>query len=413
MRVLILIALVLGLGGLAAGSSMYFGLPGDSDFRPEISPTQLTLIIRSLQLTDDQIRAVQDLHAAHAAELRSAGAAFRAELEDRIDRAEMLGDGVIAQKIFQDAQQWEERKDALENSFLQEMRLLLDAEQEARWSLVQRELRRLEAMPFGRMLGENLDVVSLFESLDLDPNPEMLAVLDEYARDLDPELQARNDFLRTGMVEADETLEKDPKRAKQLFERSRSLRMAVRDMNIRAIERLASVATPDDAARIRTEFRERMASTLGLGQSRTDEMIRAVAALPSLTAEQRTSFREISEAYRASRNGWDEAYVRAVFRAEEHTVPRSLLAALDAENSKPQPEAANDGEDAGWAMLSERSTIDGLRRLWEERIELDRSTRASLRAMLNEAQQEMVVTKRNEVSVSEGELFGTSDYFSL
>lgn len=411
-RIWILCVSLLVISGIASGSSMVFGLPGSSNFRPAISRTQLALIIRALQLTEDQIHAVQDLHAAHTAELQSAGATYRAELEDRIDRAEMLGDLAVAQSIFQDAQQWEEREEELERSFLLEMRLLLDADQDARWSLVQREMRRIKAMPFGRMLGENLDVISMVESLGLDPNPEMLAVLDRYARDLDPALQARDEFLRVSAVEADESLATDPKRAKQLFERSRSLRRAVRDINIRSIDQLASAASPEDAARIHGEYQQRMARALGLPESRLDEMIQAIGGLPSLTTSQRDRIGKITESYRASRKDWDARYVDAAIRAEDSTVPPPLRTALGAEESNSRADDTKN-DDGQWTKRSERSTIESLRRLWEERIDLDRSTREALRAMLDEAQREAIVTKRNEVTVQVGNLFGTEEYFGL
>lgn len=393
---------------VAFGATAYFGLLSAPEFQPGLSRTQLSVIARALQLSSEEQKVVEDLHEAHAASILEASADIRTSMEDAAERAEMLGDGSLAERLWNESEQWRERKLEMDKAFLQELRLVLNAEQEARWALVERELRRIESMPRGRMVGEGLDVITLLEDLRIEPNDAMMEALERYARDLDPALQARDDLLsQHEESDLDAMLDSDLDIAKNLFERSRALRMAVRDANLRALEQVCAAAPKETGDRIRAEARHRWAARLELTRSRAADTLTAVRSVSTLTTTQKTRIERLAMEYTIARDTWDARYIKAVMEVEAQALPKPLESRL-----KMREEASKENFD-GFSFRSERMAFDSLKTLWEERIGLDRTFRADLRNVLSEPEQMRLLPNLGMVGISAGELFGTWDYFSL
>lgn len=399
----LLCLLGLALKALAGGMTSW-SIFSEADFRPQIVENDIRVIIGALRLTDEEADVVRDLHTAHINRVRDEGALVKAECLDLIERTQMLGDGEPLKEVLAKRDAWSARREALDKEFLDELRLILSAEQEARWSIVERELRRMRGIPEGRMLGESIDAIAFVAEDDAEHTPEIDDVLERYARDIDVAIRARSESL----AEAEEKkiqdlLATDPQECARLFERIRADRIRVRDLTRKAIDDAAGRLDPERGAALRKRYIESLAAPLRLDESFTMQVLSAGADLESLSESQRARVKAATDGYLAARDAWIARYIETAMDIEEIAVPASLQRALRGEPS----------ESRGYSMMestSERTELDPLRKAWEERIGFEKRFRDEALAILTPEQRTKLPLLIGTVSMRFGDLYGTDDY---
>jgi len=387
---------------LASGSTSW-GMFSEEDFRPQIGDRDIRVIVAALQLSPEETQVVRDLHAAHIGRVRDEGAAVKAACVDLIEQAQMLGDGSSMKGVLAKRDEWSKRREALDKEFLDELRLVLTAEQESRWSIVERELRRMRSMPSGRMLGESIDAIAFVTDDVSAPSAEVQAVLDRYAREIDSALKARDD----AVAEADKAgLESlfttDPEQVRKIFDHVRSARIRVRDLNRKAVEETAARLDPDAGAAMRRRLLDTMTQTLSLTDSFALQMLTAAADLESLSDSQRAQVKSATDTYLAKRDAWIAGYLRTAMEIEETAIPEQLARALSGE-------APDEGSYNMTESKSERTKLEPLRRAWEERIEFEKRTREQVTAMLTPEQRTQMPLLITQIMIRFGDLYGTDD----
>jgi hypothetical protein len=405
------LALVAMQATALAQSTTMWSLFSPGDFRPAIGPSKIKVIIRALDLNEAESAVVADLHAAHVQRVRDEGTAVRNECVEIIERTQLLGTGEGLDTLLEAETKWRERRKDLDDEFLQELRLILTAEQEQSWSIVERELRRMDQLPRGRMAGESIDVIALVDGADIEITDALSKTLDRYARAMDASLRARASFFEEHSAsEVESLLTTDPEQARRIFERARKHRMDVRDINRRFMDALHQHLDPEDAKALREAFVKQVSGRVATEESITDRAIAGAKGLTTLSDDQKRRLTEIEERYATERMAWTDRYVDGLMEIEEETVPLRLALALRGES----PDAAND--DFSGAMSerqTERTRIDELATLWEQRLKLDRRTRRDVEAILTGAQRTDMPLLMNTVRMISGQVYASGSWLEM
>jgi len=405
--------IIIGVLGICLSATICLGggwtswtMFSEADFRPQIGQNDLRVIIAALQLSEDERIMVQDLHTAHIGRVRDEGAQVKADCVDLIERTQLLGDGSHMKEVMAKREEWTKRREALDKEFLADLRLVLSAEQDARWSIVERELRRMRGMPSGRMVGESVDAIAMVTDAEIDQTPEISAILDRYAREVDAALRARDGALDDVKdANLSSLVETDPEQARKLFERVRAERIRIRDLNRRAIEEVAARLTPEDGARLRSRFTTTIADPLDLTDSYAMQVLTAAADMDSATESQRARITAATDAYLAKRDRWIEDYIATAMKVEETSIPEQLERALQGLPLDTSGRGLTETK-------SERARVDALRRAWEDRVDLEKRARTEAYALLTPEQRVGMPLLIEQARIRFGDLYGTYDYLS-
>jgi hypothetical protein len=381
-RVAGMIAVGIAAVARAQSGSMSMGLYNDeSSFRPTLSSADLKVLVRVLGLGKAETQAVEDLHAGYAAALRNEGGEVRDFVSGEIEKAQAMQNVGLLDTARQRVKEWEARSEKLKKAFLDDLKSLLSREEEARWPIVERELRRMKNIGNGRLAGETLDVVRLTEDVLGQPAAgELAEVLHRYSSELDYALVARERFLDENQKSFPDMIKNDLPKAKDLWNEAQRLRGAVRDTNER-YARLVAEALPADR-RTKFQFRVFEVSFPAIVRPTLAEgYLKDVDEVQSLTAEQRSRISAIRAKFEADRwSLWMKAGP-AWKRFEADDKPRELAKALGEWQEDPKHQLYTG------AWLPESHPLVKYR---QERLALDQALRASLDSVLTAEQREAV-----------------------
>jgi hypothetical protein len=370
---------------VAQYSSMSMGLYNDeTSFRPDLSARDLKLIIRVLVLGEAEQQALNDLYAGYAATLQNEGADVRAFVNGEIERAEIMQDMRLLDKAQKRIADWEKRSEQVKKQFLDDLKSLLTREQEGRWPVVERELRRWRKIGSGRLCGESLDLVRMTEdALGTPPGAELAATLNHYSDDLDRSLVARDAFIGENAKVFTESETSDPQKAKAIWDEGQHFRSVVRDINERYARLISSQLPPDNRAAFEKQLFDQTYRPI-VKATKTEEYLKEAAALAGLSGEQRARLDGIQTKYEAERRALLERAARGWRDFEATMKPERLAEAL---GEKPKDEN-NQMYNGAW--LPESHPLVQYRRA---RFELDQAMRVSIDAVLTSEQRVSVTAK--------------------
>ncbi len=379
----LLILLAFAASAVAQQGTMSMGLYNDgSSFRPDLTSADLKLIERVLGLGEPERLALDELYSGYAATLRNEGDAVRDFVSNEIERAQIMQDVGLLNKARAKVADWDKRSEQIKKTFLDDLKSLLTREEEARWPIVERELRRLKHIGGGRLSGESVDLVKMTEEvLGSPPAGELAELLNRYSEELDHAILARDSFLEAKRKDFSDAIQNDPARAKEIWEESQKVRGALRDINDRYARLIGERLPQDKRAEFQRRFFDRSYPSL-VGPTRAQEYLKDAADLSTLTADQKSQIASIKTKYDSDRRallvkaaqGWRQ------FEAEEK--PESLLLAIG--------EKARDQRQYTGAWLPDTHPLIKYR---QERLILDRALRESLDAMLKPDQRSAIPTR--------------------
>lgn len=359
-----------------ADSTTTWGILSDDDVgTPAVLGPDLEAFRRVLVLGEAEFEALVTLHEAYADRLRSEGDEVRRFCTAIIEEAQIKQDSSLLSPAQERASAWRSRKHELDETFLEDVRVLLTAEQEGRWALVEREMRRLKRVAAGRLHGEGVDLIRLAAGMGIDAgtSERVAGVLERYSVDLDRALVRRDRRLEEGEEEGfQELIESDPARARSVYERCLEARREVRDVNWRYVGLLASeVGDEARAGRLRRTFFEQSFPTLTRATV-AERYVEAALALGSLSEAQGAEIGRLLGAYEEGRDAIQR-------RQGEILMERELMlpAALSKDGEGPPRPGA-----PGIPLAED----DPLQELRVERWELDTRFRSRVEAVLSEEQ---------------------------
>lgn len=165
----------------------------------ELASSQLERIADVLGLDETQRSEMMDLFAGLEDQHLRAWVDFAEASNDMQNLSTMTGGkfdwGEQQKKMEAISEGYEREQERLIQLMLDDLRLMVTPEQERRWSVLEREQRRMKTLTkYGCYAEEKYDLVSAVQSLDLDEDVEdrLAPMLEQYAADLDVALQQRN-----------------------------------------------------------------------------------------------------------------------------------------------------------------------------------------------------------------------------
>lgn len=368
----------------AQSGSMTWGFVDANSFRPDISARDLKVIIRVLELPAESQKALQDLYDGYAGTLTTEGGTVREFLTAEIEKAEAMNDGTMLTTAQGKMREWSTRSQQIKKSFLEDLKSLLSREEEARWPLAERELRRFKEMGGGRLSGESVDLVRLAETHGGEPaaGSELANVLGRYREEIDRALTARKEALGIGEAAYKDAGEDYVKRG-VAWDAVHKARVAVQGVNDRYAKLIAAqLAEEKRAAFGQAYFEESFRAVCK--PSRTEEYMKDALAVKTLTPEQRARLTAIQLDYdrrrmvvlRTMADGWRQY--------EEAARPSA---------DRKQEEGIRSGQAYNGAWLGDKHPLVAGRK---ERFEMDKDVRAKIDAVLTREQREDVPSRLTE-----------------
>lgn len=354
----------------------------EGSFQPEVSPRDLKVIIRVLDLKPDEQAALENLHAGYVATLKAKSDEIKTFVERVLEEAEILEDRSRLDPARGKIDEWERDADRIKKSFLDDLRSLLTGEQESKWPIVERELRRMKRIGAGRLSGESVDVIRLVEEVAPESlaTPAVSELAERYAQDLDRLLVAREQAVDANQDAFGKALSNDARTAERMWNDAQNVRKAILDVNARYAREIGAQLPAERAAVLSRKFFEASHAKL-CKPTRGEEYIRAAAKLASLSSQQSTATAEIVDRYDRARYSILKRQAEIEDELQLTALPAFLAKAL----GRTGPEA--DDSFDGRSKLPADHPLMQLRR---ERYELDRATRRQVEALLTAEQRDSV-----------------------
>lgn len=223
--------------------------------------------------------------------------------------------------------EFEQRKDMITKQLMQDLRLLLTAEQEAMWPRFERDLRRMATIDEGGLVsGEAVDLVKLLDEMGVDGEARaaISSVENQYVTELDRALVTRNEVYEESTDKAFERFttegfddfEKVMEYFRELLEDAMEQAVRVRDINLRYAATIGRALPPDLGAEFTAKFNE-LCYPRVYRVSTTDRAFETILSFEDLTEEQRGRVLEAQTRYRQSRERLDANWARAIAEQEE------------------------------------------------------------------------------------------------
>ncbi|MFZ4575070.1 MAG: hypothetical protein ACOYN0_11775 [Phycisphaerales bacterium] len=299
-RSLLLAVLVALACPLARAQIMAVSVTNPADyFRPTLQPHEIRVITRILNLAESEGAALLALYDGHAATLKARAGEISDEREEALEEAQATADLAAAGIPKETEDAWKAEAERATSTFFDDLKVLLTKEQADRWPLVERELRRFKSLGRGRIAGESLDVIRLVDehAPAAWSNPEISGFLASYVQTLDAVIVRRDAQLDSPQATDFGKMAHDDRAAAETFCRDvTALRVAVRDMNLKAAEQVASLLPEGKSDAFRKRVFEAAYPRITKA-SRTERYIRAAAAVKSLSPQQQADINDAIAAF--------------------------------------------------------------------------------------------------------------------
>ena len=228
---------------------------------PQVTTEEIRSYERMLGLSGDQVMFAEVLLEAYMGgyqelrqEFRQIQQAAREEFRDTRDRQ-------VWEDLQQVTQVFAERREQLDNQFLNDFRLVLTPEQAQEWGRVERFRRRFYTLSQGGLIsGETVDLTRIVSDLSLndEQREEIAPILDRYEMALDRALVARNEIYEQGMREGMRMWQNMQfAEMERRFTEAREAATRLRDVNRQFARQIESSLGQDMGRRFSREFQQR------------------------------------------------------------------------------------------------------------------------------------------------------------
>ncbi len=380
----LLLGLALAASPAAGQGAMSMSFYSDGDFTPTLARGDLDVFVRVLKLKDAEVQAMHDLYDGYAETVRRESGLVRDKMYDVMEESEVVLDPrklEPAQKAMTD---WRAHAEELKRTFVDDLKALLTKEQEQRWPIVERELRRMKLVG-GRLTGESLDVVRMVSGLKLPSTPPAAdQALEVYSQELDRLLVQREKFMADNSAKFGDLIKSDPHAAEVMFRDALRIRVALRELNERTVKLVAAELPADAAAKLMENLAKQTGERVNM-PSRAEGQLKSARELDGLTTKQVAELDELAEWYASKLKPWKERLAVAVREDEERDIPIELGRALGKEPAQ-GPEDSYDM----WRLPVDHPIV----KIRQERSEFDKELRRRLGNILTRDQRDSLPTGR-------------------
>ena len=293
---------------------------------PPVSRSDVRIIETILGLDDAQRALTGSLYDDFFERYRVEVEALEAELSALVDELIVKQDWDMTFAAQKKAKRWDDRRLEWRSEFFNDLRLLLNQQQDELWPKVERELRRHDLIGDGRLAGESVDLIRLVaaHASGWHESAEVIEALDRYADRLDRALIERKQVISDERKwEFWNACEEDPYRAKDIYEEVLPARMRVREITVQSFEAVLNLLPEDDALAVeRAFYAEALRSHSPVSPIET--RMRAAASLPSLSPDQRDRIAAILQEYAPRRHRAVVSFFAAVVKMEAEMLPAEV-----------------------------------------------------------------------------------------
>jgi hypothetical protein len=295
-----------------------------------VSKRQMDGYARALGLEPAQKEAALALLDAYRAEYTKAMKDFQEQQRAAMRQAQEEMDFSAATKVMvAEGMKFQQRQQAAEKQFFDDVQALCTPDQAARWDRVERMRRREQFMRVGMVSGAGVDLVALIDRAGVAPADaaEFAPVLERYEFDIDRKLsdlkraqddmQAEQAKMAEGgfdMARMQEMMANVEKMLKPLVDVAKDIRETNRDY----VRRLGAFMSDEARAKFEAEFNRRAFPRV-YRPAHVESMLEAAAKFPDLSAEQRDQVRAISQEYARAAAPLNDRWAQAVQAQEDQS----------------------------------------------------------------------------------------------
>ena len=286
------VAAAVGLAVLVWGvpqAQAQFGRGWGDAARPQVTSKHIDRIAEMLSFSESQRDFASDLLQAYIADVD----AIREELELIMDGAREewreTRDPQVWRDLGEAMEPFRAKGDELKDRLMEDLQLILDAEQADEWERVERYHRRATSLSDdGLLSGESVDIIAAVDRMEL--TEEQLEVIQpllrRYELDADRAIRERDKVYEEGMEGAMELWQnQDFDEMQKRFDKAREVAQKLRDLNRRYARQIETALAGGVGERFGEVFKEESFPRV-YGENRAGEAMEKVLSLDTLTPEQ-------------------------------------------------------------------------------------------------------------------------------
>jgi hypothetical protein len=315
-----------GQPGRQGGRQGGFGQDMTSMFEPDFTSKDLDDMARKVAFAEDQQAAAEALFQVYLEEFNASAEIWQSEIEALREELRQERDFSRMREIPAMMLSWRAEKSKMGQAFQEEIQLLLGEKQQSRWTTWERAYRRTHSLPEGRLAGEQLNLISLIEEmqLSLSDSGEVLDLLGQYEVELDRALQERETALPEVEQAMSEALqEQNVDIALSAYQAGQELRKKVQEVNRRFASRCQAVLPAEHQPSFARKVQE-LSYPQVFRTTRTEGTFQAVLNLDSLSSDQARSIESLQERYLKDLEAKRVEQIKQIDEAEASSEPRWL-----------------------------------------------------------------------------------------
>ncbi len=270
-----------------------------------------------LKLDADQKVLVRSLYVGYRASYKQLAAAGDKQLEALRSKNESPEGHVNfdRKQEFKIAQEFVEKQDKLEKSFLEDLKALLTPEQAGRFERAERGRRREVGLRFSFVAGEAVDVLQVISDLkvDRDGTPELKEATEQYEVEADRAMVGKDKMLRDLFKQIDklEGPEPDPKLMQEVLKDFFTNGNRVRDVNRQYARKIEPLLPTEKRAAFDLEIKK-LSFPRVYSESHAQKSIKLAEGLADLSGDQRTELAALAESYGREAEGANARWAAAI-----------------------------------------------------------------------------------------------------
>jgi hypothetical protein len=273
------------------------GMMGGNWDEPTISSKEIERYAEIIKLTPDQLENAKGMLEGFNTEYNAIRQDMRKAFEAMRDEARDTGDNSIWRDAGKMMQGFQAKVTKLETQYFDDVKLLLNEDQAAKWPAVERARRREKSVPRGGLLsGESVDLVKIVTS-DLKLKPEEIVpvqpLLDQYETELDRVLAERDKAYEEGTSQgANLFFTQQMDKVEELFTKARDAAAKVKEVNKRYARQIEAGLPEARHAEFQKEVQKASFPRV-YRPTYVTRSIDTALGLQDLTTEQKTRIAEI------------------------------------------------------------------------------------------------------------------------
>ncbi|HWB19269.1 MAG TPA: hypothetical protein VG711_03135 [Phycisphaerales bacterium] len=278
-------------------------------------------------------------------------------------------------KMTKEAEAFSKDKAKLRAQFVQDAQSRISPGQVDLWPGLERALLRKKSLPNGRLDGEQTDLFKVVNTVQVptEKKAEVDRELSDYEMQLNDAIIRRNDAVDQAEKKISEALKKnDLDKASAIADRASTSREALRDLNIRFADELATTMG-GEAGSAFAKAAQRAFHPRIYGMTRAQRAFDKAAKLDGLTDEQKSRMASMREQYEAELAVMNEEIRQTTIVHEGEEIRRPY------EQMKKEMQGDHSEQDMG-------RDVGPIKRAYERRTELDERTMKTLYGMFTEEQ---------------------------